>query len=59
MLSHNVKKRMTQGSFTRKMFEHGNALKKRNIEENIFDLSLGNPIFEPPPQFENEPRLIK
>ena len=54
MLSHNVRKRMTQGSFTRKMFEHGNALKKKVVEESIFDLSLGNPIFEPPPQFAKE-----
>ncbi len=33
------------------MFEEGIALKKKYGERNVFDLSLGNPIVEPPEQF--------
>jgi aspartate aminotransferase len=36
------------------MFEEGNVLKQRYGEENIFDLSLGNPVIEPPPEFHRE-----
>jgi aspartate aminotransferase len=45
---------MAEGSWVRKMFEEGVSLKKRVGEENVFDLSLGNPIMEPPPQFKEE-----
>jgi aspartate aminotransferase len=40
---------MTGGSAIRKMFEEGIARKKKYGEENVFDLSLGNPVIEPPP----------
>lgn len=33
------------------MFEEGIALKKKFGERNVFDLSLGNPIVEPPSSF--------
>lgn len=36
------------------MFEEGTALKQRYGEENVFDLSLGNPIMEPPVEFKQE-----
>jgi aspartate aminotransferase len=36
------------------MFEEGAELKERYGEENIFDLSLGNPIMEPPAEFFRE-----
>jgi aspartate aminotransferase len=36
------------------MFEEGIALKKRYGEANVFDLSLGNPILEPPAEFTRE-----
>jgi aspartate aminotransferase len=36
------------------MFEEGIALKKKYGEENVFDLSLGNPILEPPAEFTRE-----
>ena len=42
---------MEQGSWIRKMFEEGAALKQQFGDENVFDLSLGNPIMEPPPEF--------
>ncbi len=39
---------MEQSSWIRKMFEQGILLKKEHGEENVFDLSLGNPVVEPP-----------
>ncbi len=39
---------MEQSSWIRKMFEEGIRLKKEFGEENVFDLSLGNPVAEPP-----------
>ena len=49
---------MERGSWIRKMFEEGIALRQRYGEENVFDLSLGNPIMQPPPQFFEELRRI-
>jgi aspartate aminotransferase len=51
-----IKKHMTEGGWIRKMFEEGIALKKKFGERNVFDLSLGNPIVEPPEQFRKELR---
>lgn len=39
---------MEKSSWIRKMFEEGMQLKKQFGEENVFDLSLGNPVMEPP-----------
>jgi len=51
---------MDKGSWIRRMFEEGNDLKRRYGAENVFDLSLGNPIMEPPPEFARElQRLAK
>lgn len=36
------------------MFEAGIALKQQYGEDKVFDLSLGNPVMEPPPQFREE-----
>ena len=49
---------MEQGSWIRRMFEEGSALKRRHGEENVFDLSLGNPVVEPPRQFFDELRRL-
>ena len=49
---------MERGSWIRKMFEEGIALRQKYGEENVFDLSLGNPIMQPPPQFFEELRRI-
>jgi len=46
-----IKKAMEESSWIRKMFEEGIRLKKELGEENVFDLSLGNPTFEPPDEF--------
>ena len=42
---------MEQGSWIRKMFEEGISLKRQYGEENVFDLSLGNPVIDPPEEF--------
>ncbi len=39
---------MEKSSWIRKMFEEGIRLKKQFGEQNVFDLSLGNPVVEPP-----------
>lgn len=39
---------MENSSWIRKMFEEGIRLKKEFGEDNVFDLSLGNPVMEPP-----------
>lgn len=39
---------MEKSSWIRKMFEEGILLKKEFGEDNVFDLSLGNPVMEPP-----------
>ena len=45
---------MASGSWIRRMFEEGAVLKKQYGDENIFDLSLGNPVVEPPAEFFKE-----
>lgn len=42
---------MEQSSWIRRMFEVGKEMKLSYGAENVFDLSLGNPIIEPPPEF--------
>ncbi|MFQ5444968.1 MAG: pyridoxal phosphate-dependent aminotransferase [Nitrospinales bacterium] len=39
---------LEKSSWIRKMFEEGIKLKQQYGEENVFDLSLGNPVMEPP-----------
>ena len=50
-ISKNIEHFMENSSWIRKMFEEGNALKKKIGEENVCDFSLGNPILEPPASF--------
>jgi len=45
---------LEQSSWIRKMFEEGIQLKKEFGEKNIFDLSLGNPLLEPPEKFKKK-----
>jgi aspartate aminotransferase len=40
------------------MFEEGVSLKQQYGEENVFDLSLGNPVMEPPAEFHRELRRL-
>ena len=53
-IAERVQKSMAQGSWVRKMFEEGASLKRQYGEENVFDLSLGNPVMEPPIEFHQE-----
>ena len=53
-VSKKISSHMEQGGWIRKMFESGIALKQQYGEENVFDLSLGNPVIEPPDLFKNE-----
>ncbi|MFC1983401.1 pyridoxal phosphate-dependent aminotransferase [Chloroflexota bacterium] len=57
-ISDRVQKSMEQGAWVRKMWEEGAALKQQYGDENVFDLSLGNPITEPPVEFHQELRRI-
>jgi len=57
-ISDRVQKSMEQGSWIRRMFEKGTELKQQYGEENVFDLSLGNPIMEPPIEFHQELRRL-
>ena len=45
---------MEGGSWIRRMFEAGIALKQQYGEDKVFDLSLGNPVTEPPEEFRRE-----
>ena len=53
-ISRNVRRSMEEGGWIRRMFEVGIALKAQYGEERVFDLSLGNPVVEPPEQFNEE-----
>ena len=46
-----VQNQIQSGSWIRKMFEEGAYLKNKYGDENVFDLSLGNPVMEPPKEF--------
>jgi aspartate aminotransferase len=50
-ISDRVKKNMSQGSWIRRMFEEGTLMKQKFGAENVFDLTLGNPVMEPPKEF--------
>ena len=52
-----IKTGMAQGSWIRRMFEEGAALKKRYGPDRVFDLTLGNPVMEPPDTPKRGPRL--
>ena len=53
-ISDKIRQNMAKGSWIRRMFEEGAALKQKHGAENVFDLSLGNPIVEPPDEFTQE-----
>ena len=57
-VSRKIKESMEQGSMLRRMFEQGAALRLERGEENVFDLSLGNPVVEPPTAFFAELRRL-
>ncbi|MEJ5188715.1 MAG: pyridoxal phosphate-dependent aminotransferase [Breznakiellaceae bacterium] len=50
-IAEHIKKAQESGSWIRKMFEEGAALKKLYGADRVFDFSIGNPDIEPPPAF--------
>jgi len=60
LISDWVQKSLEKGSWIRRMFEEGVALKQQYGEENVFDLALGNPFMDPPAEFYQElKRLVE
>ena len=57
-VSDKVRGFMDQGGWIRRMFEAGILLKAQYGEDNVFDLSLGNPVVEPPEEFHRELRRL-
>jgi aspartate aminotransferase len=51
MISKYINQAMEQSSWIRRMFEAGKEMKISYGAENVFDLSLGNPILDPPSEF--------
>ncbi|MDG0866060.1 pyridoxal phosphate-dependent aminotransferase [Candidatus Lucifugimonas marina] len=59
-ISRKVREQMKNSSWIRKMFEEGIELRGIHGPENVFDLSLGNPLLEPPAEFKAEiTRLVQ
>ena len=57
-VSQKIRQFMAEGVWIRRVFEEGLALKAQIGAENVFDLSLGNPVIEPPAEFKNELRRL-
>ena len=57
-VSHKVKRFVEEGGWIRRMFEAGIALRQQYGDDKVFDLSLGNPVVEPPPEFHQELRRL-
>ena len=58
-ISRKVREQMKNSSWIRRMFEQGMELRNIHGSGNVFDLSLGNPLLEPPDEFRAEmARLI-
>jgi aspartate aminotransferase len=54
LMSDKVRKGMAAGSWIRRMFDEGNILRQKYGADKVFDLTLGNPIMEPPSEFKRE-----
>lgn len=57
-VSQKIRQFMSEGGWIRRVFEEGLALKAQIGAENVFDLSLGNPVIEPPVEFKDELRRL-
>ena len=53
-VSEAVRGQMEGASWIRRMFEEGIRLSAEHGAENVFDLSLGNPLLEPPQEFRDQ-----
>jgi len=56
-ITRKLRQQMEGGGWIRRMFEEGIALKRKYGEDKVFDLSLGNPVVEPPQELREE--LVK
>ena len=57
-VSRKVRQFVAEGGWIRRVFEEGLELKAQIGAENVFDLSLGNPVIEPPAEFKDELRRL-
>ena len=57
-IADHIRRYMADSSWIRRMFEIGIAMKQERGEANVFDLSLGNPVMEPPTEFVEELRRL-
>ena len=57
-VSQKVRRFMAEGGWIRRVFEEGMALKAQIGADKVFDLSLGNPVMEPPKEFHEELRRL-
>lgn len=57
-ISKKVREQMKASSWIRRMFEQGMELRRLHGADNVFDLSLGNPLLEPPAEFNEVLRRI-
>ena len=53
-VSYGIRRDLAGASWIRRMFEAGAELRRTRGAENVFDLSLGNPVMEPPEEFKAE-----
>jgi aspartate aminotransferase len=59
-ISTEIETSLANSSMIRKMFEEGDRRRQLYGEENVFDFSIGNPIFEPPAEVQkNLEKLIQ
>ncbi len=49
-ISKQIESAVKNSSMIRKMFEEGNRRIKEFGADKVFDFSIGNPVFEPPPE---------
>ncbi len=57
-VSQKIRQSVAEGGWIRRVFEEGLALKAQIGADNVFDLSLGNPVVEPPAEFKDELRRL-
>ncbi|MDD5190071.1 MAG: pyridoxal phosphate-dependent aminotransferase [Dehalococcoidales bacterium] len=57
-MSAKIRQNMAAGSWIRRMFDEGNLLRQKYGADKVFDLTLGNPVVEPPPEFRAELQKI-
>ncbi|MBN2011455.1 pyridoxal phosphate-dependent aminotransferase [candidate division KSB1 bacterium] len=51
MISQYITEAMERSSWIRRMFDVGQEMKRKYGVENVYDLTLGNPLIEPPDKF--------